>query len=78
MWYFAAAQQISRAKFRRFFQRFQMEERALRFKALKSFRILLMLFGLFATFWDMAHFISQSLVSLFQAEAYYSSWKDSS
>ena len=55
-----------------------MEERALRFKALKSFRILLMLFGLFATFWDMAHFISQSLVSLFQAEAYYSSWKDSS
>ena len=55
-----------------------MKERALRVKALRLFRILLMLCGLFATFWDMAHFISQSLVSLFQAEAYYSCWKDSS
>ena len=78
MWYFAAAQEISTAKFPRFFQRFEMEERTLRVKALKSSRILLMLCGLSATFWDMPHFINQSLVFLFQAEAYYSCWKDSS
>ena len=50
MWYFAASQQISTAKFPGFIQRFQIEERALRVKALKSFRILLMLCGLSATF----------------------------
>ena len=78
MWYFATAQQISAVKFPGFFQRFQIEEGALRVKSFKSFRILLMLRGLFATFWDMAHFINQSLVSLFQAEASYSCWKSSS
>ena len=78
MWYFSAAQEMSTGKYPRFFQRFQMEEGALRVKALKSFRILLMLCGLSATFWDMAHFINQSLVFLFQAEAYYNCWRDSS
>ena len=37
-----------------------------------------MLWGLSPTFWDMARFINQSLVSFFQAQADYTCWKDSS
>ena len=40
------------------------------------FRILAILSGLSAKFLDMACFINQSLVSLFEAQADYTSWKD--
>ena len=52
MYYFAAAQQTSTAKVPALFQRFQTEERVLRVKALKLFRILVILWGLSPTFWD--------------------------
>ena len=55
-----------------------MEELVLRIKALKIFRILVILWGLSATFWYMTHFVNQSLVSLFKAHADYTCWKDSS
>ena len=59
---FAAAQQTSTKKLPAIFQRFQTEERVLRFKALKLFRILAVLWRLSTTFWDMTRFINQSLV----------------
>ena len=76
--YFAAAQETSRATSSAQFQRFQTEARLLRVKALKLFRILVILWGLSTTFWDMVRFINQSLFSLVQAQADYTYWKDSS
>ena len=58
MYKFAAAQQTSTAKVPGLFQRFQTEERVLRVKALKLLRILVILWGLYATVWDMASFIN--------------------
>ena len=46
-------------------------------KTLKLFRTLVILWGSCTTFWDMGRFISQSLVSLIQAEADYTCSKDS-
>ena len=40
-------------------------------------RILVILWGFSARFWDMIRFINQSLVSYFQAQPDYSCWKDS-
>ena len=73
----AAAQQTSKAKLLAFFKRFQTEERGLRVHALKLFRILVILWRLSATFWDMPCFINQSLGFLLQAQADYTCWKDS-
>ena len=61
-----------------FFLRFQTEERVLRVKALKFFRILVALWGLSITFWHIARFINQSLVFVFQAPAGFICSKDSS
>ena len=41
------------------------------------YRILVMLWGFSARFWDMIRFINQSLVSYFQAQPDYTCWKDS-
>ena len=57
---------------------YYQEDPVLRVKALKLFGILVILWGLSATFWHIAHFINQSLVSLFQAPVGYTCWKDSS
>ena len=59
-----------------FFQTFRTEEPFLRVKTLKLFRILVILWSLFATFWDMVRSLNQSLVFLFQAQADYTCWKD--
>ena len=59
-----------------FFQKFQTQESILRVRALKLFRTLVILWGLSPSFWDMARFINQSLVSPFQARADYTCWKD--
>ena len=75
---FAAAQETGTAKLQALYQRFQTEEGVVRVKALRLLRILVIFWGLSATFWDMARFINQSLVSFFQAEADYTCWKDSS
>ena len=75
MYFFAAAQETSAAKLPAFFLRFQTEEGVLTIKNLKLFRILVILWGLSAKFWDMARFINQSLVSLFQAQSYYTCWE---
>ena len=61
-----------------FFQRFQTEERVLRVKALKFFRILVALWGLSTTFWHIARFINQSIVLVFQAPSGFICSKDSS
>ena len=51
-------------------------------KDLKLFRILVILWGLSATFWDSFGYVlgyrpfNKSLVSLFQAQADYTCWKD--
>ena len=45
---------------------------------LKLFRKLVILQVLSTTFCEMAHFIKQSLVSLFKVQADYTCWKDSS
>ena len=45
---------------------------------LKLFRKLVILRGLSTTFCEMAHIINQSLVSLFEVQADYTCWKDSS
>ena len=45
---------------------------------LKLFRKLVILRGLSTTFCEMAHLIKQSLVSLFEVQADYTCWKDSS
>ena len=74
---FAAAQQISTAKLLEFLRRFQTQEPVLRVKTLKLFRILVIFWGLSATFWDMPCFINQSLGFLFQAQADFTCWKDS-
>ena len=74
--YFAAAQQTSKAKLLEFFKRIQTEEHVLRVKALKLFRILVILWGLSGTFWDMPCFINQSLGFLFQGQADYTCWQD--
>ena len=74
----AASQKTTTAKLPPFFQRFQIEGHVLNVKSLKFFRILVILWGLSTTFWNIAHFINQSLVSLFQALAGYTCWKDSS
>ena len=58
MYYFVAAKETSTVKLPAFFQKNQSEERVLRVKALKLFRILVMLWDISATFWDMARFIN--------------------
>ena len=78
MYWFPAAHDTTTTKLPAFRQRFQSEERILKLKAFKLFRILVILWGLSATFWDMASLINQSLVSLFQAQADYTCWNDSS
>ena len=78
MYLFASDQDTTTAKVAAFFQRFQTEEPVLRVKALKLFGILVILWGLSATFWHIARFINQSVVSLSQAPAGYTCWKDSS
>ena len=40
-------------------------------------RMLVILWGFSARFWDMIRFINQSLVSYFQAQPDYTCWKDS-
>ena len=77
MYLFAAAQDITTAKLLAFFKRFQTEERVLRVQALTLFRILVILWGLSATFLDMQCFINQSSGFLFQAQGDYACWKDS-
>ena len=68
---FGVYKETSAAKLPAFFQRFQTEGPVQRVKVLKLFIILVILWGLSATFWDMGCFINQSLVSLFQAQADY-------
>ena len=75
MYWYPAAQETTTAKSPAFFRRFQTEKRVLRFKALKLFRMLVILWGVFATFWDMARFINQSLFFPFQAQPDYTCWK---
>ena len=78
MYYLAAAHDTTTMKLPAFLQIFQSEERVLGLKTLILFRILVILWGLSATFWDMASLINQSLVSLFQTQADYTCWKESS
>ena len=53
-----AAHKTTTAKLPVFFQRFQTEERVLSVKALKLFRILVILWVLSTTFWDIARFVN--------------------